>query len=395
MRDLPYSHRTLIRVHLSLLACLLFLYNVNLRQVSSYDTYASRFVPISVLLDGDLALDEFFPQLSNSQAPDGHVSDYLFRSGGRLYDSHPPIGPLLSLPLDATPVWLGVPVDDRTTANLFSKLAASLMAAVSVMVVFATMRRLLEAMVRPHLVLALVTALAYGLGTSVWSAASQAMWTHTPALLSSAVAIWALVTGLWGVAGITMGAAVLARPAMAPAAVLLVMYVIQVAWRRTQDRGRGSREARSAWRGAITCGTSGLAVGVLGLAYNLQIFGNAAGGEPYRSAYWVQTLGADHMFSGSVLTGLAGLTVSPSRGLLVFTPLAVIAFFGAIRVWRTRPAELRTRKEQEAVLLVRYVSVAVVVTILVYAKYLVWWGGHGFGPRYLTDLMPFPVCCSA
>ena len=117
--------------------------------------------------------------------------------------------------------------------------------------------------------------------------------------------------------------------------------------------------------------------------------GNAAGGEPYRSAYWVQTLGADHMFSGSVLTGLAGLTVSPSRGLLVFTPLAVIAFFGAIRVWRTRPAELRTRKEQEAVLLVRYVSVAVVVTILVYAKYLVWWGGHGFGPRYLTDLMPF------
>ena len=70
MRDLPYSHRTLIRVHLSLLACLLFLYNVNLRQVSSYDTYASRFVPISVLRDGDLALDEFFPQLSNSQAPD-------------------------------------------------------------------------------------------------------------------------------------------------------------------------------------------------------------------------------------------------------------------------------------------------------------------------------------
>ena len=68
------SRRTLVSVHLLLLASLLFFYNVNLRQVSSYDTYASRFVPISLLRSGDLSLDEFFPELSSSLAPDGRCA---------------------------------------------------------------------------------------------------------------------------------------------------------------------------------------------------------------------------------------------------------------------------------------------------------------------------------
>ena len=38
-----------------LLAGLLVAYNINLRQVSSYDTYASRFVPISILRDAGQA----------------------------------------------------------------------------------------------------------------------------------------------------------------------------------------------------------------------------------------------------------------------------------------------------------------------------------------------------
>ncbi len=38
---------------------------------------------------------------------------------------------------------------------------------------------------------------------------------------------------------------------------------------------------------------------------------------------------------------------------------------------------------------VRYVSLAAIAVLLTYSKFIVWWGGHGYGPRYLTDAMPF------
>ena len=91
------------------------------------------------------------------------------------------------------------------------------------------------------------------------------------------------------------------------------------------------------------------------------------------------------MFSGSILEGLAGLTLSPSRGLFIFSPLVV----GAYGVWTTRLSERSPRPAQETILLARYATVAGVAVLLGLRKYLVWWGGHGFGPRYLTDIMPF------
>ena len=393
--------RNLIGLAATLVAFLMFAYNVNLRQVSSYDTYASRFVPISLLRDGDLALDEFFPEYADRS--DGHINEHLFRADGRLYDSHPPVGPLLATPVYALPVWLGIPADSVVAANVLSKLAASLMAAIAALAVFAATRRVLlaaagtddgqdaptpEASRLAHRV-ALGAALAFGLGTSVWSTASQAMWAHTPALLGYAVALWALATGAWGAAGIAVGAAVLARPATAPAAALLLLYTLHVAWRRAHLEGRGSELARLTWQRAAGCCASAAFVGLLGLAYNLRIFGNAGGGASFRTDFWVQRLNAPHMFAGSVIEGLAGLTISPSRGILVFSPIVILALVGARRVWKTRLSASSTGGAQEAVLLARYASLAAIAVLIVYSKYLVWWGGHGYGPRYLTDLMPF------
>ena len=88
------------------------------------------------------------------------------------------------------------------------------------------------------------------------------------------------------------------------------------------------------------------------------------------------------MFTGSLAAGLAGLTVSPSRGILIFSPIVLIAAAGALRAWRSPVTS-------DALLLVRYSSLAALVILLTYSKFIVWWGGHGFGPRYLTDAMPF------
>ena len=136
---------------------------------------------------------------------------------------------------------------------------------------------------------------------------------------------------------------------------------------------------------AVVC--LGLVAGS-GVLFNLMIFGSVAGGAAGRTTNWVEAFGVSSMFEGSLLTGLAGLTISPSRGILVFSPVVLLAVVGGFRVWRTKLGGLASIQVQDAVLLGRYATLGVVAMLLTYSQYLVWWGGHGFGPRYLTDMMP-------
>ncbi|RPI55947.1 MAG: hypothetical protein EHM55_06305, partial [Acidobacteria bacterium] len=214
-----------------LLAGLLVAYNINLRQVSSHDTYASRFVPISILRDGDVILDEFVPEEMKRHAGEDVLSDNFVYVRGHFYDSHSPIGPLLALPVYALPAWIGIPQRPELVANMFSKLAASIMVALSAVALYRASRRVLGSAPvseraadrdTPHADrVALLAAITYGLATSVWSTASLALWTHTPAVLGFAMALWALTAGRTGFAGVAAATACFARPATAPAGALL------------------------------------------------------------------------------------------------------------------------------------------------------------------------------
>ncbi len=372
-----------------LLAGLLIAYNINLRQVSSYDTYASRFVPISILRDGDVILDEFVPEETRRHAGENSLSDNFVYVRGHFYDSHPPIGPLLAVPVYALPAWIGIPRNAELAANLFSKLAASLMVALSAVAIFRASRQVLTAGAGPEARVpadidrvAMLAAITYGLATSVWSTASLAMWTHTPAVLGFACALWALTSGCAGLAGVAVAAASFARPATAPAAALLGLYVLHRAWR---DGGNNTRTNRYADVMRFVAG--GALAGLAGVLYNYWLFGNLVGGAPFRTEIWLREFGTRDMFAGSLPMGLAGLTVSPSRGLLIYSPIVLVAGYGAMRAWKS--SSTIDRRSDDGALLLRYVSLAAIAVLLTYSKFIAWWGGHGYGPRYLTDAMPF------
>ena len=371
------------------------IYNINLRQVSSHDTYASRFLPISILRDGDLILDEFVPEAIKPRAGDEFFSDYFVYVRGHYYDSHPPVGPLLALPVYALPAWIGIPSRAELVANMFSKLAASIMVALSAVVLFSASRRLLSATLTNdarsfayETRVAFIAAIAYGLATPVWSTASLAMWTHTPTVFGFAIALWALTAGLAGVAGVATAAAWFSRPATAPAVALLGLYLVH----RMMRAGWTSPDAARRRADVLRFSGGAALTGLAGILYNYWLFGNAVGGAPFRTGYWVKELGAAGMFTGSLPTGLAGLTVSPSRGILVYSPIVLVAVYGAVKAWRSplgsdKAAEGFNRAD--AVLLARYTSLAALAILLTYSKFIVWWGAHGYGPRYLTDAMPF------
>ena len=72
--------------------------------------------------------------------------------------------------------------------------------------------------------------------------------------------------------------------------------------------------------------------------------------------------------------GHLGLLLSPSRGLLVYSPFLVLALIWWARAW--------TRRTETSALL-RSTSIGALALWLVYGAYRDWWGGWVFGSRYL------------
>jgi hypothetical protein len=121
-----------------------------------------------------------------------------------------------------------------------------------------------------------------------------------------------------------------------------------------------------------------LPIGLL-LVYNLVIVGQIVGGYglvigPYRTINWK---GISEHFGGNILTGIAGLLLSPTRGLFVFSPfLLFVVFF--------LPWVLRERSTRRLSVVI---GCAVLAQVSFYAS-ADWRQGISFGPRWLTDMLP-------
>src|SRR5262249_13357800 len=83
-------------------------------------------------------------------------------------------------------------------------------------------------------------------------------------------------------------------------------------------------------------------------------------------------------FRGNPYVGLAGLLISPSRGLLVFSPFFVFV------VLAIAPAWVRRRDQPLPLAL----GIGALALLLVTAKWTIWWGGHSFGYRLLIEMLP-------
>lgn len=106
--------------------------------------------------------------------------------------------------------------------------------------------------------------------------------------------------------------------------------------------------------------------GCLYLWYNWYRFGN-----PLTSGYI-----AGEEFSAIWWQGLVGLTISPGRGLLWYTPWLPLALFGTLRLWRRDRA------------LTLVIAGSALLYVLVYAKWYLWSGGYAWGPRFLVPIVP-------
>jgi hypothetical protein len=109
---------------------------------------------------------------------------------------------------------------------------------------------------------------------------------------------------------------------------------------------------------------------LLFLIHNLSVYHSLL--SPY---YWLKRIGALQNF----LAAAAGHWISPSRGLLVFTPVFLFAFFGLMRKLKSKKME-RLDAFLLAIVALHWLSIS---------SFAHWWGGHSYGPRLFADMIPY------
>lgn len=163
---------------------------------------------------------------------------------------------------------------------------------------------------------ALVAATAIGLGTSLWTIASQALWQHGPAALAIAIGLWALAQDRMWLAGVALAPLLVIRPqaALAIATSGLLLSVI----RRTL-------------RPAIALGVPA-SLGVAAyLGFNTAVFGEIL---PEGAGGYAVT--AD-VATGGRIDALRSAFFDRYRGVFVYSPFTLLPMPGLVRNARAVP----------------------------------------------------------
>jgi len=198
----------------------------------------------------------------------------------------------------------------------------------------------------------------------MWAVASQALWQHGPGVLCLLLAMLGLsweqqdwrarvFTGFW------LGFAFAVRPQTAP----FLVAGAAAEWLITEGPNRAKRAAVA----TFCLGAFPLVAFTLG--YNSYFFGSLFGSyHGYESGFRLSLLAK----------GGPALLLSPNRGLLFFTPIALLGLLGmaiALRRPRSHPIEAT------------FAAVAIAYFVL-HSSFFTWAGGWTFGPRYLIETLP-------
>jgi hypothetical protein len=214
---------------------------------------------------------------------------------------------------------------------------------------------------------ALLGALAYAFGTLAFPY-DTSVWGHTTA----AACLLAALCLAWWPGGVR-------APAPAGALAGLALLVEYTAALPLVAVGAGLLGRRASWRQRLAF-AAGAAPPLLALlAWQHAAFGDAFVTATSRGNPLFRDSG--RAFGGVLgpVSGeaLAGLLLSPWRGLFLYSPVLLGAFAGARQLWR--------RGERA---FVGACLAAFAATLLFVASFNAWWGGWAAGPRYLIIAIP-------
>ncbi|MHB1390688.1 MAG: hypothetical protein ACYCXF_05560 [Thermoleophilia bacterium] len=322
------------------------------------DSRWSIYTALSIVREGNTDLNEYEDVLRLN----GNYAIEHFN--GHAYTQFPVGSSILAVPFVFAIDRAGVDIMSGTDAGYASsqripagieKMIAAFYTAVTAVFIFLIARRFMGD--APSLLLTFIFAFC----TSAWSIGSSGLWQHGPSMLMLAIALYLLLKARDKPRTIIYVSAPLAfsfvvRPTNAISIVVLSAYVF-IRYRRY----------------FVDYLLVALPVVVPFLAFNLLTYGALL--SPY---YMAGRIGES---LGTFPEAFLGNIVSPARGLLVFSPVFLLAPVG---VWLKR-----RQKEMDA--LDYYLLAIVCLHWIVISTIREWWVGYSYGPRLFSDMVPYLV----
>jgi hypothetical protein len=330
-------------------------------RVQILDARYTILISNELLERGSIALDRHVASLG-MQRDDGSASGrlpYQFSEHEtRVYPYFPLGTALLSLPFVAAGRGVGISVVrsdgsyERLVEKGFQRVIAALAMGALVSGSYAVARLLLGVAASAGV------ASALALSTQVWSTASRALWSHTFLILLVGIALGILLRAeLRGarirpaLLGTLLGWAWWVRPTAVIAAACVAAIL-------------APRRREFVWFAAAFLTWASVLLVVSSTTYGTWL-------PPY---YAANRLELDGLWDR-----VAGVLVSPGRGLLIYVPLA--AFVVGWAAFHAR--DLCPRRFAAAA------AAAIAMHVGLVATFPHWWGGHGYGARLLTDAVPW------
>ncbi len=342
----------------ALFVALVVIYNLDGREIGTVDSQPAKFTAREIAVQGTLTLDRVIAERPGLATRPAFARDRQ----GHVRSAYPlPSALLAAIPATLLHQTGLVDLDAPLAPNLIAALTASLVTAGAVTLVFLALARIVPVNV------ALLAAVALAIGTNYWSLVSRTLWQHETVAFGMALTLWAWLRpgremrsrDLW-LGGLGLALAGAARPQVAPLVAVLLGWLA----------------ARAGARALVTPATLVALAALVTIGTNYYWFGHLLGGAAQLEAVHPETHGVEGTISTTPWVGALGLLISPSRGLLIFSPILLAAL-----------AAIGLRTPATTGLALRGLAAGAAIQFATYAFYTVWWGGHTYGPRYTLDLL--------
>lgn len=319
----------------------------------SGDTVPTSVLPFSMLLQHNFYVGRYV--ISHNQA-----IPYYVRAFHNHFISGSPVGAAITaIPFYAVFLIFGGHANAITGAAL-GKISAAIISSVSVVMLYWIMTKL-----NIKRTIKLIFSFLYGLGSETLSISSQGLWQHGPAQLWIIGFLYFVVmiydkersrAWMFVGAGISIGMLLLSRPVD-----LILIFPFLISLRHSHIRSK-------IW---ITIAMI-LPFIIFNMAYDRLFFGH------FFSTGYGSSSKEISMFSFPIIPGILGNLFSPSKGLFVFMPWALISFLWVIKF----------RSEKLTISIYYPLLLSCFPYIFIYSLFYQWPAGYSYGPRYMTDLLP-------
>jgi hypothetical protein len=342
----PYLKPEIAKLLVSILLFIVVMvvFGWHFRYCASGDTIPNELLPITIITKGSLDF--------NGYVDYAEKLPYWYREiNGKIVSAYPIVPGLLNLPTYLIAHCFGVDLmQNKTTLSMITSMIIS---ALSVVFMYLCLTKICKTRLT-----AVFFALVYAFATAVWSVTSRGLWQHGPSLLFITISLSFLLDNnpkLIPYSGFFLGMAVFNRPTNILIAAPLSIYV-------------SCNHRKSVLKFLLMAAVPAFFLCLYSFSYLGSIL--ALGQEQGISG-----------FKGDLLTGFCGLLISPSRGLLVFSPIFVFSL----------PYLFYSLFSRKVEPIYRYLTVSIILFILVYSKWSIWWGGHCFGYRLLIETVPIMI----